>query len=299
MAPFVENLRSTITWTWIVTSIFGILMAGLLLALTENVKELLKQRGGNTLLVRSLDTLPKKLQDQFRWERLRRLWWLWAIFGLSGGIALALWLAPLIIHAPTSENDARQVELSHMQQQLSGLQSQLAAAREQRDNTQQKLTAAEKAHTSAEERAHTAETRTSSLEAQIRTLQSKVAAPSAPRWSKTDILRLQKEVFAIHEVLNTADQKLRGLQALATDGIAIVARNGENKSIEMLNSYLETAQHLLDVITQKNPIEYRYDWKDLEPLTPDSRNLIGVFIAILNQYRAVLLKPGDFQTNIL
>lgn len=62
----------------------------------------------------------------------------------------------------------------------------------------------------------------------------------------------------------------------------------------MLNSYLETVQHLLDVITQKNPIEYRYDWKDLELLTPDARNLIGTFIAILNQYRGVTLRHGDF-----
>jgi hypothetical protein len=33
--------------------------------------------------------------EEWRWERLRAMWWLWAIFGLSGGGALALWLTPL------------------------------------------------------------------------------------------------------------------------------------------------------------------------------------------------------------
>jgi hypothetical protein len=92
MTPSMATLHSVVTW--IVTSIFG---AGLLLALTENIKELLKQRGANTLLVRSLDALPKQLH----WERLRGLWWLWAIFGLSGGVALALWLSPFLVGQPS------------------------------------------------------------------------------------------------------------------------------------------------------------------------------------------------------
>ena len=29
--------------------------------------------------------------EEWRWERLRGMWWLWAIFGLSGGVAVTLW----------------------------------------------------------------------------------------------------------------------------------------------------------------------------------------------------------------
>jgi hypothetical protein len=92
------------TVTWAATSIFAILSAGFLLALSENFIELLKQRGGNQILVRLLDALPKKLQDNFRWERLRGLWWLWSIFGLSGGVALALWGTPMIVRPQADQN---------------------------------------------------------------------------------------------------------------------------------------------------------------------------------------------------
>jgi hypothetical protein len=94
-------------------------------------KELLKQRGINTLFVRLLDALPKKLQNTFRWERLRSLWWLWSIFGLSGGVALALWLTPVVVgHPANSENDnARQA-----------VQSQLTEVRQERDQAKQTLT---------------------------------------------------------------------------------------------------------------------------------------------------------------
>jgi len=34
--------------------------------------------------------------EESRWERLRGLWWLWSIFGLSGGVALAVWLLPFV-----------------------------------------------------------------------------------------------------------------------------------------------------------------------------------------------------------
>ena len=80
-----------------------------MLIITENVKELLKQRGANTLLIRVLDQLPKTWQAYFRWQRLRGLWWLWSIFGLSGGVALALWLLPFF-----QPND----QLSDLAQQL-------------------------------------------------------------------------------------------------------------------------------------------------------------------------------------
>ena len=95
MTPFMETLRSVVTW--VVTSIFGILTASFVLAFNENIKELLKQRGAHTILVRFLDALPEKLQDKWRWERVRGLWWLWAIFGLSGGVTLSLWLSPLLL----------------------------------------------------------------------------------------------------------------------------------------------------------------------------------------------------------
>jgi hypothetical protein len=88
-----ETLRTVVTW--VVTSIFGILATCFVLALSENFKELLKQRGATTFLVRLWDALPKKWRDEWRWELLRGLWWLWSIFGLSGGVALALWLTPL------------------------------------------------------------------------------------------------------------------------------------------------------------------------------------------------------------
>src|SRR5437899_2743998 len=40
--------------------------------------------------------------NEWRWERLRALWWLWSIIGLSGGVALVLWLTPLLIGPPTT-----------------------------------------------------------------------------------------------------------------------------------------------------------------------------------------------------
>ena len=67
--------------------------------------------------------------NEWRWERLRSLWWLWAIFGASGGVAFALWLIPLIAGVPASDNEAR----------LRALQSQLEAARQERDHATQNL----------------------------------------------------------------------------------------------------------------------------------------------------------------
>jgi hypothetical protein len=39
--------------------------------------------------------------EEWRWERLRGMWWLWTIFGLSAGVALVLWLFPLLLSPPT------------------------------------------------------------------------------------------------------------------------------------------------------------------------------------------------------
>jgi len=54
-----ETVRTVITW------IFGVLATDIVLVVTENLKELIKQRGGNTLLVRCLDKLPAR--DWLNW----------------------------------------------------------------------------------------------------------------------------------------------------------------------------------------------------------------------------------------
>lgn len=94
-----------------------------MLIITENFKELLKQRGANTLLIRVLDRLPQNWQAYFRWQRLRGLWWLWSIFGLSGGVTLALWLLPF-------------VQPNH---QLSDLMQQLDKVKEEPDSKSNEL----------------------------------------------------------------------------------------------------------------------------------------------------------------
>lgn len=132
MASYMETLRSVVTWKWVVTSIFGILTAIFILGLTENIKELLKQRGINTLLIRLLDVLPTTLQNTFRWERLRSLWWLWSIFGISGGVALALWLTPVVVGHPTNSENDNATDMA--------VQSQLTEVRQERDQAKQTLT---------------------------------------------------------------------------------------------------------------------------------------------------------------
>ena len=62
--------------------------------------------------------------DEWRWERLRGLWWLWSMLGLSGGIVLALWLIPLAVQSQLKE---AQQERDHAKHELSRLQSQLAS----------------------------------------------------------------------------------------------------------------------------------------------------------------------------
>jgi hypothetical protein len=72
------------------TSVFGFIVLAMTSALiSANVRKLADKHGWDNLLVRSTEKL--------RWERLRGLWWLWSIFGLSGGVALTLWLTPLIV----------------------------------------------------------------------------------------------------------------------------------------------------------------------------------------------------------
>jgi hypothetical protein len=135
------TLRGVLTW------IVGIVVLAFGLAVTENVKELYKQRGVNTLLIRLLDKLPTELQDTLRWSYLRMLWWVWLIFGLSGGIALALWLAPFIIFAPERDGSAqaKQQDIA-AQEHIHSIQSDLEAQTKE-------LNAEKQARMSAEQRA--------------------------------------------------------------------------------------------------------------------------------------------------
>jgi hypothetical protein len=85
----------------VATSLFGILIFIVGAFASANVRKFASERGWDNGLVRLWDTLPEKLRDELRWQRLRGPWWLWAIFGLSCGVALALWLAPLFAGPPT------------------------------------------------------------------------------------------------------------------------------------------------------------------------------------------------------
>src|SRR5271165_30289 len=83
-------LRSAATLLFAIISFGMVSMAtGLISA---NVRKLADKHGWDNLLVRCTERLS--------WERLRGLWWLWAIFGLSGGLALALWLSPFLVGQP-------------------------------------------------------------------------------------------------------------------------------------------------------------------------------------------------------
>jgi hypothetical protein len=81
---------------WIASIVGSLLVAGLLAALgvvfKENLKELTNQWGWNKFFVRWWQQWRHKLS----WLHLRGLWWLWSIFGLIGGVALTLWLTPVL-----------------------------------------------------------------------------------------------------------------------------------------------------------------------------------------------------------
>jgi hypothetical protein len=80
----------------VATLVFGVILFILTAMATgfisANVRKLADKHGWDNFLVRWTEKL--------RWERLRGLWWLWSIFGLSGGVALALWLAPHLVAPP-------------------------------------------------------------------------------------------------------------------------------------------------------------------------------------------------------
>src|SRR5439155_24021374 len=68
--------------------------------------------------------------DEWRWERLRAVWWLWLITGVSGGVALAVWL-PLAVFGPQQNLGPLQSQISAMTIELDNVKQQLAAAQSQ------------------------------------------------------------------------------------------------------------------------------------------------------------------------
>jgi hypothetical protein len=87
------------------TSLFSIIgfilltmAAGLISA---NVRKLADRHGWDNFLTRSWDHLAQnKLAQKWldklpHWERLQRFWWLWFMFGATGGVAGALWLTAI------------------------------------------------------------------------------------------------------------------------------------------------------------------------------------------------------------
>lgn len=42
------------------------------------------------------------------WQPLQRRWWLWLALGLSGGIAITLWVAPLLEQQPSSQSSSNE-----------------------------------------------------------------------------------------------------------------------------------------------------------------------------------------------
>ena len=86
------NLRTAATLLFGgIVFILSAMASGLISA---NVRKLADKHGWDNFLVRWTEKL--------RWERLRGLWWLWTIFGLTGGVALALWLTPQTVGPSTT-----------------------------------------------------------------------------------------------------------------------------------------------------------------------------------------------------
>lgn len=83
--------------------------------------------------------------DEWRWEHLRAVWWLWLISGVSAGVALAVWLCPFIFGplqdfgALQSQISTKTIELDNVKQQLASAQSQLTSRQTELDQTKQQL----------------------------------------------------------------------------------------------------------------------------------------------------------------
>jgi hypothetical protein len=75
------------------TSVFSFILLAMVSGLiSANVRKFADKHGWDNVLVRSTEKL--------RWERVRGLWWFWSIFGVSGGVALVLWVTPLVGVSP-------------------------------------------------------------------------------------------------------------------------------------------------------------------------------------------------------
>jgi hypothetical protein len=83
--------------------------------------------------------------DEWRWERLRAVWWLWLIAGVSGGVALALWWLPLFVGSQQdlgplqSQLSTKTMELGNLNQQLAPLQSKLTSMQTALDDANRQL----------------------------------------------------------------------------------------------------------------------------------------------------------------
>jgi TolA-binding protein len=115
--------------------------------------------------------------EEPRWQRLRGMWWLWAIFGLSGGIVSALWLAPLIF-APEPDGSARQI--------IAELRSQLSSRQTELDQTKQQIIAAQQ-HIHALQSDLEAQTKELNAEKQARMVAEQRASSSQDKLATSGI----------------------------------------------------------------------------------------------------------------
>jgi hypothetical protein len=91
--------------------------------ISANVRKLADRYGWDNLLVRGAEKL--------RWERVRGLWWLWSISGLSGGVALALWLSPILAPViPVTQEGSGEIAT---------FRSRLAIATQENENLKREL----------------------------------------------------------------------------------------------------------------------------------------------------------------
>lgn len=121
-------------------SVFGVLIFVILAMATglisANVRKLADKYGWDNVLVHGTDKL--------RWERVRTLWWLWSIFGLSGGITLALWLTPLAVGL-SNRADGNGMEITSLQSQLNAKNNEITSLKSALNTETKNLKNAEQA----------------------------------------------------------------------------------------------------------------------------------------------------------
>ncbi len=250
--------------------------------------------------------------DQILWggfsnvRSLRSYRWAWFVFGILLGGTIIAWTLPKLstqapstieaVSPPPQSPPADIAKIATLTQERDTARGQLDAKTQEAQRFEQQALATRKELGEVTHRRDDLQQQLSSAQQQISALTSQ----HAPRFSKSEVLRLQGEVFAIHELLNTTALQLRDpVRELSENGMSIVAANGQEKSVAMLNSYYNTAKALYVIIAQDNPNKLKYDWNEIGPLTDGAQQTIGLFLTILNQYRNVLLRPGDFRSNIL